>query len=476
MVSLTKLIGLVATLTLALSGVACKARNTTARVASDGKCEAEANLVTKLELERKNAGQATAGNSDAKVACTQLSGSNWNETIGRCECKTDPTKFSGNAWSIKNTLKCEANTGGFDACRLVSGAKWNVEIGRCECVTDPTKFQGNAFSIKNNLKCEANISGADACKAVPNARWNTELGRCECTNDATKFQANSWSIRNTLKCGNGTGNGGCPFGGAFNPSLGECACADGSAYSSYSKEPCKSATGGMALTGESGEFMALARTIEDIKTDLEKARAALDTCRSSGTTGGVGASANTGGNTSGVRGCDAAGGKLDAENTCRCENGTPVFKLRNESCTQHLAKQNEGCTSAGGVIHDVECVCSDGTPVRKKNPARCDAANTSSGGTNTGAGVDTGATGGETGSTGVAGEVDSAPPVTTTPTSCKCGWDTNYRLCVVWKDGKALYPYIGPTSRQEWNCGDSSANDLCQRGTLSGVLGGAQCI
>ena len=124
MVSLTKLIGLVATLTLALSGVACKARNTTARVASDGKCEAEANLVTKLELEMKNAGQATAGNSDAKVACTQLSGSNWNETIGRCECKTDPTKFSGNAWSIKNTLKCEANTAAsmlVDWCREQNG-------------------------------------------------------------------------------------------------------------------------------------------------------------------------------------------------------------------------------------------------------------------------------------------------------------------------------------------------------------------
>ena len=51
----------------------------------------------------------------------------------------------------------------------------------------------------------------------------------------------------------------CPQGGEFNPSLGECQCADGTAYSSYTGTPCQAA-GGADLTGQGHEFFALART------------------------------------------------------------------------------------------------------------------------------------------------------------------------------------------------------------------------
>jgi|GEM_PF-2582610 len=423
----------ISALVLASAIAGCKPRTQGSRAYNEGaagKCAAEEKLVMDLQKELQTATVATSPglNADGQEACKKVSGSFWNTAIGRCECTTDPTKFSANAWSIRNTLKCEANTDGFKACKEVAGSRWNTEIGRCECVADPTKFQANAWSIKNHLKCEANTDGVAACKAVSGAQWNTTIGRCECVNDPTNFQANAWSIRTHLKCKQNTPI--CEYSGSFNASLGECTCSDGTAYSSYKGIPCvpgdtaggtsgsnsssgSSSVGNASLTGETGETsgtagMFLARTIEEIQADLQKASAALSACKS--------------GNTAPPQtdGCAAAGGTLDAEKTCRCSNGTPVYKLRNETCAQHLAKQNDTGTQ------------------------------------NTG-GTDTGNT-------------DS-----TSASSCRCGWDSTYRLCIVWKDRQPLYPRIGPVSRRDWNCGDNSANDLCRRQTLAAVMSGQQC-
>jgi hypothetical protein len=310
---------------------------------------------------------------DSFEACKEVAGTKWNTEIGRCECKTDPTKFQGNAWSIRNTLKCEAAVDSFDECKKVGGAKWNDQIGRCECITDPTKFQGNAWSIRNNLKCQVGVDSFEACKTVGGAKWNDDIGRCECTNDPTKFQGNAWSIRNALKCSDTPPEGTCPQGGSFNPSLGECQCEDGTAYSNYTGTPCKTGAG---LTGSDDGFF-LARSREDITKDLEAAKKEVEQCKAT------------------------------------------------QSSTDSKSQPPPTPTS--------KKTTSDAPPATK---------------------VDT-------------------QPVKSSP--CKCSWDSNYRYCVVFKDGKAMMPYVGPVSRSLWACGDNTANDLCNRSSLAGVKNGAQC-
>lgn len=203
-------------LTLSLSASSCRtAGKQVSLTKSDSNCAAEEKALA--ELEAKQSGDVPT--SDSTTECRKVSGAKWSSERSRCECISDPTKFEGNAWSIRNHLKCD-NSGTGDpgdsrviACKNVRDARWNNTIGRCECISDPTKFYGNDYMIRNSLKCDAPSSTEgetddDLALALQTARDALEQCRARgdnggrsdnCTADGGKLGEDK-----VCRCSNGT--------------------------------------------------------------------------------------------------------------------------------------------------------------------------------------------------------------------------------------------------------------------------------
>jgi hypothetical protein len=304
------------------------------------------------------AGQAAVANAaepnaSGKQACDAERVASWDASIGVCRCDADPELRQANSWSIKNAFSCP-DQGQKSACDG-AGGKWNVGVGRCECPNDPTKFQANAFSIRNHLKC--------------NDTATTD------SNTAASGEEPFWWGYDECMAANGTSD--------YN---GKCSCSDGKALVSQFDKCSESAgteskpdTSGevlLALQGGTKSNQAAAQNdhdgmLETYVEQLKQRKADLASCLAgaSAQAAGAGAGAAAGIETNG---CKAAGGTLDSSNTCRCSNNTPVFKLRNETCQEHLAKQNDACTKGNGLIlYDDTCRCADGEPIFKRKNATC---------------------------------------------------------------------------------------------------------
>lgn len=92
-----------------------------------------------------------------------------------------------------------------------------------------------------------------------------------------------------------------------------------------------------------------------IQKQLDDAKVKLENCQKQ---------ANQGANT----GCEARGGTIKpGDNTCRCANGTAVFRIGDKSCKEYLAKTAPNCAAKGGfqAEDDNTCRCPDGTPLFK---------------------------------------------------------------------------------------------------------------
>jgi hypothetical protein len=414
------------------------------------------------ELAQLSAVPATA-NADGQAACKDKSGAQWNAAIGRCECVTDPTKFTANAWSIRNTLKCEAAVDSFRACKSKAGARWNAEIGRCECITDPTKFSGNAWSIKNTLKCQAATDAWQACKEVHGAIWNETIGRCECESDPTRFQGNAWSIRTHLTC------------------LGGSAVDDAVKADEFLKSDTQ-----LALT----DGFELTRDKETVEKELSEAIAALSSCRQ-GTTS--------------VPPPPTKGACIfvrkenkQVQETCMpdvdqagCDRAYETVFLKEAAYEHRLvlgkdcaaAKNEAAAASAGtGVVSGAAAAAAAGASVAAEATGACLLKSKTSAKeycqSQTKTGCDgwaarngqkfdlvaftPGAACGQTASTELA-------------SACSCSFSQDGRFCGVWKAGKILTPYYGPLGNG-WRCdAQSTKNNLCKNEMLKQLMAGASC-
>ena len=106
------------------------------------------------------------------------------------------------------------------------------------------------------------------------------------------------------------------------------------------------ATGGFSLSDNDAE---------SLQKQLNEAKLSLENCQRQ---------ANQGANA----GCASRGGTTKAgDETCRCANGTPVFKIGSKTCAEYLGATPPNCAEKGGiqVSGDTTCRCPDGTPIFK---------------------------------------------------------------------------------------------------------------